>query len=139
MKGMVGYKDVVDPDTGEVLKMKMLIIAPQDSDVRFCKIFIPFVEEVIDDPDLVGGAFKLLLWISKNLNWNDLKFIMNPAAVCKELGISRVTYYRWRNILLKKGIIYRDDLYKEVYYLRPYSVVKGSMYKIDKDEMLKNV
>jgi hypothetical protein len=120
-------KEYVDPITGEV--QEFLVIAPKNVDSRFVKIFIPFVEEVFNDTDLVAKSFRLLLWIISKLDYNTLRFYMSPDKVCNELKISRRTFYYWRNTLVRKGIIFPlEDRY--MYELRPYSVVKGVMYKV---------
>ena len=121
-------KRVVDPSTGEEHTL-FYVLAPQDVDVGFVKVFIPFLEEVINDKDLVGKAFRLLLWIVKHLQWNDLQVIMNYEKVKEDLKISRATYYLWKKILIQKGILYPDPKSREVFYLKPNAVIRGSMFK----------
>lgn len=131
---LLGTKDFVDPQTGEI--QRFLVIAPQNVDVDYVKVFIPFVREVIEDKDLVSKAFKLLLWIMSNLDWNDLKVVMNSKKVCKDLGITDRTYYRWKKVLVRKGILHPDPESREIYWLRPYAVIRGSMEKIPEQQPL---
>ena len=124
----VAKKEYVDINTGEV--QEFLVIAPRNVDSRFVKIFIPFVKEVFNDTDLVGKGFRLLLWIMTKLDYNTLRFYMIPSQVCNELKISRMTFYNWRNVLIKKGIIFPiKEENRYVYELKPYSIVRGTMKK----------
>lgn len=127
MGKFVKRKGFIDPETGEI--QKFLIIAPKDVDVNFVKVFIPFVKELITDKDLVGKAFRLLLWIIDNLDWNSLKVHMNQRKVSKDLQIGKRTYYRWRSILIEKGILHLDKDSREIFYLRPYAIIRGNMEK----------
>ena len=122
-------KEVIDPDTGEVHRL-LYILAPGDVDTSFVKFFIPFIEEIFNDKDLVGKALRLLLWITKNLEWNELKVTMNYKKVRKELDISKATYHLWKKVLLKKGILLQDPDSRETFYLKPYAVIRGNMAKI---------
>lgn len=122
-------KTVIDPQTGEVHDL-FFVVAPKRIDIDYVKVFIPFVEEIFSDKDLVGKAFRLLLWIVKRLNWNDLSFHMNSKIVCKELEISERTYYLWKKKLIEKGIIRQSIYSKEIFYLRPHTIIKGRMQKV---------
>ncbi|HID08784.1 TPA: hypothetical protein EYP13_00995 [Candidatus Micrarchaeota archaeon] len=127
MARVIGRQEWVNPQTGEVANF--LVLGPKEVDMDFVKVFIPFVEEVFNDKELVGKAFRLLLWIMKNLNWNELKVTMTPSKVCKDLGICKWTYHKWKKILLEKGILFRDPESRETFYLKPYAIVRGSMFK----------
>lgn len=127
MARVIGRQEWVNPQTGEVATF--LVLAPKEVDANFIKVFIPFVEEVFQDKELVGKAFRLLLWVMANLNWNELKVTMTPSKVCKDLGIGKRTYHYWKKVLLQKGILIRDPESRETFYIRPYAVVRGSMFK----------
>ncbi len=126
---IISHKRFIDEETGEI--KTFLVIAPKEVDTKFVKVFIPFIEEVVGDSDLIGKAFRLLLWVIKNLNWNDLSVVMNAKMVTKDLSIHRVTYFKWLRVLLDKGILTRHPESKETFYLRPHSVVMGSMRKVN--------
>ena len=128
-------KEVIDPSTGEVHRL-FYVLAPQDVDASFVKVFIPFLEELINDKDLVGKAFRLLLWVVQNLQWNDLRVMMNYQKVKEDLKISRATYYLWKKILIQKGILHPDPKSRETFYLKPYAVIRGSMTKIPEEQPL---
>ena len=123
-------KEVVDPSTGETHRL-FYILAPKDIDTSFVKVFIPFLEEVFNDKELVGKAFRLLLWIVKRLDWNELKVTMNAKMVCKDLQVTDRTYRTWKRTLIRKEIIFPDPESRETFYLKPYTVIRGSMAKID--------
>ena len=129
MSNIISHKRFIDEETGEI--KRFLVIAPKEVDTKFVKVFIPFIEEIVNDSELIGKAFRLLLWITKNLNWNDLSVIMNAKMVTKDLSIHRATYFNWLKVLLDRGILTRHPESKEVFYLRPHSVVMGSMRKIN--------
>ena len=127
MARVIGRQEWVNPQTGEVANF--LVIAPKEVDANFIKVFIPFVEEIFQDKELVGKAFRLLLWIMAHLEWNELKVTMTPSMVCKDLGINKVTYHRWKKVLLEKGILIQDPEVKGIFYVKPYAIVRGSMFK----------
>ena len=127
-------KTVVDPNTGEIHDL-FFVLAPKKVDTRYVKVFIPFIEEIFQDKDLVGKAFRLLLWMVKRLDWNDLSVHMNAKIVCKELEISERTYYLWKKKLIEKGIIRQSVYSKEIFYLRPHSIIKGRMQRVMLNEI----
>jgi len=130
-------KEVVDPTTGEVHRL-FYVLVPKDADVdtSFVKVFIPFIEEVFNDKELVGKAFRLLLWVIKNLQWNELKVTMNAKMVCEDLRVTDRTYRAWKKTLVQKGILYPDPKSRETFYLKPYAVIRGSMAKIPDEQPL---
>ena len=127
---IISHKKFIDEETGEI--KTFLVIAPKEVDTKFVKVFIPFIEEVVSDSELIGKAFRLLLWVIKNLNWNDLSVVMNAKMVSKDLSIHRATYFNWLKVLLDRGILTRHPESKETFYLKPHSVVMGSMKKVNK-------
>jgi len=132
-KGVLKAKDVeiVDKKTGEVIQGTWYILAPKHVDVSFCKFFMPVLEELFKDETISKNAIRLLLYMISKLSFNSLEVVISPKIACKELGIHRDTFYRWRKILLEKGLIARKDGFKDVYLIRPYSVIRGAMHKID--------
>lgn len=122
-------KELLDPATGEVVEVLMIGKNPAYKDKSFTKFFVSFLQDVVQDEEVAGKAIRLLLYMIEKLDWNTLEVIVFPKQVIKELNISKMTYFRWLRTLLEKGYIVKIDRYQ--YKLRPYSVVKGSMYKVD--------
>jgi len=133
--GVLKAKDVevIDKKTGEVISGTWFILAPKDVDIGFCKFFIPLIEELYKDETITKNAIRLFFWIVSHLDYNSLEFVLIPDIVCKDLGISRATYFRWKEILLKKGLIARKVA--NIYMVKPYGVIKGHMSKVGSQQI----
>jgi len=121
---------LVDKETGEVVADNVLLIGKRGYiDKGFVKFFVAFLKDIIEDPELFGKAGKLLLYIAEQLDYNRLTVYLSAQKVCEDLGISRATYYLWLNTLLRKG--YLTKIATNLYQLKPYTVIKGSMDKVE--------
>ena len=120
---------IINLETGEILEERLLIIGkkPTKVDKAYIKVFITFLQDVIEDDEIVAKAIRLLLYImQKKVDWNTLEFYLFYREACKELNINKTTFYRWLNILIKKGYIEETDR-KYIYKIKPYSFIKGDM------------
>lgn len=122
---------LVDKETGEIIEEEVMFIGKRPTritDKGFIKVFIGFLEDLIEDEEL-GGASRLLLYMAKRMNYNDLRVAINLEEVLETLNISKKTYFKWKKKLVEKGYILQINAY--VFEIRPYTFIKGSMDKID--------
>lgn len=122
-------KGLLDPETGELVEVLMIGKDPAYRDKGFTKFFVSFLRDVVQDEEVTGKPIRLLLYIIDRLDWNSLEFSLFPEKVMIDLRIGKVTFYRWLNILLKKGYI--QKIRPHYYRLKPYSVVRGNMKKLE--------
>jgi hypothetical protein len=119
-----------DEKTGEVFDEydKAIFIGRKPKvDKGYVKVFLAFFRDVLEDKDLGKGAWRLLLYIIDNLEFDSLKVSIVPQKAMEDLDISKDTYYRWLKVLLENGYI--EKLATNIYRLKPYSAVKGQMSK----------
>ena len=125
-----GEKEVIDKETGEIFSLKFRIIGTEEEfkkrDKNFFKVFNAFTLELISDKDIAGKSIRLLFYILTKLinDINQIEFYMSPQMVCKDLKIHAQTFKKWRQILIKKGII--KKLGTNLYMLNPQCVCKGN-------------
>jgi hypothetical protein len=124
----IGQDQYINQRTGEV--ETFLVLSPSSTDTNFIKIFIPFIEEIFNNKKLLAGPFRLLLWVVKRMDWNTLEVYLREKDVLTDLDITARTYYRWKKILLEEGLLLQDNMEKKKYYLKPYSIIKGTMQKV---------
>ncbi len=122
---------LVDKETGEVIKDRVYFFGnePTEKDTGFTKIFIAFLEDMLKDKEVMGKAIRLLLYAVHKADWNSLEVYLFYKTVCKDLKVSKKTYFKWLKVLMDKKYIEATDN-KYVYRLKPYSFVKGSMAKV---------
>lgn len=133
MKKSIFYKkELLDPETGEVLEATVKVRVWGKPDKNFTKFFDVFVEQLVLDDELAGKAIRLLLYMIKKLPVNSLEVALVPNEVMKELGISESTYYKWLKALMKKGIVEKKA--RNIYRLKPYTIIKGTMEKVMEDK-----
>jgi hypothetical protein len=119
---------IVNLETGEILSERVVMIGktPTMVDKGYVKVFITFLEDLIKDEDIVGKAGRLLLYVMKDVDWNNLEFYLFYKEACEDLGIDKTTFYRWLNALIEKEYI-EPTKKKYIYKLKPYSFIKGDM------------
>jgi len=122
---------LLDERTGEIVEVIAYIYGrPKARDRDFVKVFHLFAEEVLEDPGIMKGAFRLFLYImTEKLEANKLVFYMTREEVMDKLGISKATYYLWLQALLSRGHLKR--LGPNYYAVRPYTAIVGKMANID--------
>jgi hypothetical protein len=117
---------IVDKETGEVVADDAMFIGKKAfMDKGFRKIFVGFLKDVVMNKEIAGKSIRLLLYIIENLKPNSLEIYMSERIICKELEITRATYYNWLKVLIKTGLIEKIDT--NLYRLIPYSAVNGQM------------
>ena len=123
-------KRLVDEETGEVIEAIIFGEPYWRADSGFIKIFALGLKELTKNDELMAKAGRLLLWIlAEKLNWNSYEFYMTEREVIKALNISRATYYRWLEALIKAGIL--EKIATNVYRLKPRFAIKGHTKKAE--------
>ena len=117
---------VVDNETGEVVTSDARFYGKNPFvDTKFRKVFVGFLSDIVLNEKIAGKAIRLLLWMIENLRVNDLNIYMSERIVCEELGISKMTYFRWVKVLLEENLIEKVDT--NLYRLVPFTAVNGQM------------
>jgi hypothetical protein len=122
---------LIDNETGEVLEFDIRILGTEKSfkkeKKKFFKFMDVFTEEIILDKELSGKAIKLLFWILKQLDFNETTFILNYKYATEDLGVTERTFYNWKKVLEKKGII--KKITGDLYTINPDCVAYGNITK----------
>ena len=119
-----------DERTGEVLaeEDKVIIFGKKPYvDKGFVKFFVAFLRDMLEDEEVLKGPVRLFLYAIDLMDYESLQVTIIPEKAMEDLGISKMTFYRWLKVLLAKD--YMKKLAINVYRLRPFSVVKGQMSK----------
>jgi hypothetical protein len=119
-----------DDRTGEVVgeEDRVLFVGYKPyADRGFVKVFVAFLRDILESEELGSGAWRLLLYVIDSLDYDSLEVMLDPRVVPKRLKVSRATFYRWLDVLLKSGILEKRDT--RLYRLRPYTAIKGQMSK----------
>jgi len=120
---------LINPETDKEIELYIVRMwgDGKPKDKGFVKVFDVFLESIIYDEEIIGKAGKLLLYIIKNLDWNQKYIYIDKKQVCEELKISIRTYYLWVKILVEKGLIKKKSY--DVFELNPKFVVRGYIEK----------
>ncbi len=125
-----------NPETGEIYQEedRAVIIGKQPyvKDRNFVKVFVAFLIDVLQDRELGSGAWKLLVYCIQNMDYNSLRVYMVPEETAEKLGVTKRTFYNWVRVLVKNG--YLEKLATNIYRIKPYTAVKGSMEQTLKTE-----
>ena len=126
---------IINKETGEVVQDDVLFIGrkPKYIDKGFVKIFVAFLSDIVEDDEIAGKAIRLLFYMLEQMDYNSYTIRIIPKYAQEELKIGKMTYYRWINVLIEKGIITKIDTY--TYKLNPYVAVKGNKKKALENEI----
>jgi hypothetical protein len=120
-----------DRDTGKVIEtIDRAIFFGHKAflDKGYVKIFVAFLRDMLEDDKYLKGPVRLFLYAIDLMDYEDLQVTIVPEKAIRDLGISKMTFYRWLNANLKKG--YMERLATNVYRLKPYTAIKGQMKKV---------
>jgi len=120
-----------DEKTGQLLdKVDRAVFVGHKAfvDKGYVKVFVAFLRDVLEDERLGTGAWRLLLYVIDNLDYDSLQVTIVPQKAMEDLDISKQTFYRWLKVLLDGG--YLEKVAINVYRLKPYTAVKGQMRKV---------
>jgi len=129
---------LVDNETGEIIPINIRVLGTKRdfNKAKFYKLMDTFTESIMMDKELSGKAIKLLFWILKQLDFGETTFILNAKYAAEELGVTERTYYNWKKVLEKKGII--KKITGDLYMLNPECVMYGNIEKQEKAENVLN-
>lgn len=122
-------RELLDPKTGEIVEVLLIGRDPAHKDKDYVKVFVAFLRDVVQKKEIAGKAIRLLLYMVDRLDWNTLEVWLIPSQVAKDLGVDKRTFHRWIGDLIKVGYIQKLGRYR--YRLKPYSVIRGSMHKVE--------
>ena len=123
-------KQFIDAETGEVFEAVIFGEPYWKADKGFVKIFALGLKELVKNDEIIGKAARLLFWIlAEKLSWNSYEFYMTEKEVINALGISRATYYRWLEALIKANIL--EKIATNIYRLTPRLAIKGHTKKAE--------
>ena len=131
---------LVDNETGEIIPIHVRVLGTKKdfNKAKFYKFMDTFTESIMLDKELSGKAIKLLFWILKQLDFGETTFILNSKYASKELQVTERTYYNWKKVLEKKGII--KKITGDLYVLNPECVMYGNVKETEKAEnVLENI
>ena len=135
MKGIGLEKlGVINLETGEILEEKVLFIGKRKTEIDkgYVKVFIAFLEDVVENEKIAGKAIRLLLYLLKSLDYDSLTLTVIPRKAIRELKISEKTYHLWIRSLIEVGILEKVDRY--TYKLKPYTFIRGSSKRAKEKE-----
>ncbi|ELC8346079.1 replication/maintenance protein RepL [Clostridium perfringens] len=120
----VGYKELIDPETGEAYPMQMNVI--EDRDFNFHKVWLQHLVNGVDG--IVNQKLKLAFWIIDNLN-KENQLVMNQRTIAEKSGISYQTVNRTIKSLCEvdeNGFSFLQKINGGAYRVNPDIVFKGS-------------
>ena len=124
---------LVDLKTGEIIEDKVLFIGkrPYTKDKNFVKIFISFFYDVVADKEITQGPITLLLYLILRMDYNTRRIVIErPNTVIRDLKISRFSYYRWLNVLIKHKIL--KKIHSNIFELQDFLALKGTTYQLNR-------
>jgi len=120
----IGYKELVDPHTGETYPMQINVI--EDRDFNFHKIWFQHFVNGVDG--IANQKLRLAFWIIDNLD-KENQLVMTQRAIAESSGISYQTVHRTMQALCKKeknGIAFLQKINGGAYRVNPDVIFKGS-------------
>lgn len=120
----VGYKELIDPETGEAYPMQMNVI--EDRDFNFHKVWLQHLVNGVDG--IVNQKLKLAFWIIDNLN-KENQLVMNQRTIAEKSGISYQTVNRTIKSLCEvdeNGFSFLQKINGGAYRVNPDIVFKGN-------------
>jgi len=120
----VGYKTLVDPETGETYPMQINVL--EERDFNFHKIWFQHFVNGIDG--IANQKLRLAFWIIDNLN-KENQLVMTQRAIADSSGMSYETVNRTIKALCeadKDGKSFLQKINGGAYRVNPEIIYKGS-------------
>jgi len=121
----IGYKELVDPETGETYPMQVNVV--EDRDFNFHKIWFQHFVNGVDG--IANQKLRLAFWIIDNLNYEN-QLVMTQRSISDNSGISYQTVNRTMKTLCKKdkksGTAFLQKMHGGAYRVNPEVIFKGS-------------
>lgn len=117
----VGYKDLVDPATGEHYPMQMNVL--EDRDFNFHKVWLQHLVNSLDS--ISNQKLRLAFWIIDNLD-KENKLTMTQRAIAEKSGMSLQTVSRTLKALQEGEPAFLVKINSGAYRVNPDVIWKGS-------------
>jgi hypothetical protein len=120
----IGYKTLVDPETGEAYPMQINVI--EERDFNFHKIWFQHFVNGIDG--IANQKLRLAFWIIDNLD-KENQLVMTQKVLAEKSGISYETVNRTIKALCEPdetGIAFLQKINGGAYRVNPEIIFKGS-------------
>jgi len=130
-------KEVIDPETGEVIEAVAFI--PEAKDKDFVKIYKLFSKRLLEDLGTINGEAKLLFWlIARTMELpvqSDLWIPVDYQEVARELKVSKRSVMSYFKKLLELGYIEQFRPRNATFRIKPDYLYKGILSKYKEDQM----
>jgi len=130
-------KEVIDPNTGEIIQAVAFI--PEYKDKDFAKIYKLFSKKLLEDLGTINGEAKLLFWlIAKTLELpiqSDLWIPVDYREVAKDLNTTERSIRRYFKKLLDLGYVEQFKPRNTTFRIKPEYLYKGVLSKYQNDQL----
>lgn len=117
----IGYKTLVDPETGETYPMQINVL--EDRDFNFHKIWFKHLVQSLDE--ICNQKLRLAFWIIDNLD-RENKLTMTQRQISEGAGISIQTVSRTMKALQEGDMPFLVKINGGCYRVNPDVIFKGS-------------
>lgn len=120
----VGYKELVDPETGEKYPMQMNVL--EDRDFNFHKVWLQHLVNSLDS--ISNQKLRLAFWIIDNLD-KENQLIMTQRAIAEATGMSTKTVNTTLKALCEapnESPAFLQKINSGAYRVNPEVIFKGS-------------
>lgn len=117
----VGYKNLVDPETGESYPMQMNVL--EDRDFNFHKVWLQHLVNSLDG--VSNQRLRLAFWIIDNLD-KENKLTMTQRAIAEKSGMSLNTVTKTMRALQEGNPPFLVKINSGAYRVNPDVIWKGS-------------
>ncbi len=117
----VGYKELIDPETGEKYPMQMNVI--EDRDFNFHKVWLQHLVNSLDE--ISNQKLRLAFWIIENLD-KENQLIKTQRIISDESGISLQTVNKTMKLLCEGKPAFLQKIHSGAYRVNPEVLFKGS-------------
>ena len=117
----IGYKELLDPDTGEVYPVQINTI--EDRDFNFNKVWLQHLVNGIND--IANQKLRLAFWLIDNLD-KENRIVMTQRAIAENSGMSYQTVSRTMRLLQTSKPSFLQKINSGAYRINPDIIWKGS-------------
>ena len=117
----IGYKDLIDPDTGEHYPMQLSVV--EDRDFNFHKIWLQHLVNSLDG--ISNQKLRLAFWIIEHLD-KENQLVMTQRKIHEESGMSLQTVNRTLKALQEGEPPFLQKINSGAYRVNPDVIWKGS-------------
>ena len=117
----VGYKTLVDPETGEQYPMQMNVL--EERDFNFHKVWMQHLVNSLDS--ISNQKLRLAFWIIDNLD-KENQIIMTQRAIAKATNMSTQTVNKTMKALCEGNPAFLQKINSGAYRVNPDVLFKGS-------------